>query len=339
MTYSVIEKLYDRNKQKEVVIPMNQSERVLSLFCRLLRGEYVNKENYSVEFQITERSFARDIHHIRYILAEMHLPMTVCFDTRSDSYYLSNTRMEYLEAMDVMVLLKILIGSRSLRQDEMTHLVQVLYSCLQPEDKKEISQRLRDILTHYTGPQHQKAVVKMQWDLSCCITRQYRIRLQYHTYTKKTIYREVFPVDIISSRCYFYLIAFLVEKTTYPYPAFFRIDRISSFQILPVSSEDEPYRNFSFSQMADSLFDMYGGERENVQLWCRYSALEAVLDMLPEHQILEYQQDGVIVTACVFTEGFLHWIPTQGENVEILSPPSLRNALAERLEAMIKKYR
>lgn len=318
---------------------MNHVERVLTLFCRLLRGEYIHKANYSIEFQITERSFARDIRAIRYILSEMHLPMTVCFDKLSECYYIANPRMEYIDGMDVMVLLKILIGSRALRKDEMAHLVQVLYSGLRPDDKREIVQRLDDMLTHYVGPQHQKAIVKMQWDLSQCITGHYRIRMQYHTYTKKLICRDVIPVDIVFSHYYFYLIAFLAGEHTYLYPAFFRIDRIRSFQILPAEPEDIPYQQFEFSQMASSLPYMYGGEKQDVQILCSLSALEAVQDMLPGCQVLEYTPDGAVLRACVFTEGFLRWVTSQGEAVEVLSPPALRNELAERLEGMMQKYK
>ena len=128
---------------------MNHAERVLTLYWRLLQGEHVHKVNFSTEFQITERSFARDIQAIRYMLAEVHSPARVCFDKMADSYYLSDTRLSYIDGMDVMVLIKLLLGTRALRKDEMTHLVHVVGSFLSAHEKKGLSSVLSDAMEQY----------------------------------------------------------------------------------------------------------------------------------------------------------------------------------------------
>lgn len=317
---------------------MNHAERVLTLYWRLLQGEHVHKVNFSTEFQITERSFARDIQAIRYMLAEVHSPARLCFDKMADSYYLSDTQVSYIDGMDVMVLIKLLLGTRALRKDEMTHLVHVVGSFLSAHEKKGLSSVLADAMEQYEGPVHKKAIVKMQWDLTQCLIKRCRIRIQYQTYKGECLERVVIPVDLVFSEYYFYLIAFRVQGKPYAYPAFFRIDRIQSFSILPSVPDDAPYWQFRFSKIAPSLHFMFGGEQTEAMLWCSAGAKEAVLDNFPNHQIVEYAKDGVIFTTNVFIEGFLRWLPTQGTEIKILSPNFLQELLKKRLEAMIGMY-
>lgn len=317
---------------------MNQVERVLILYCRLLRGEHINKANFSAEFRITERSFARDIRDIRYVLDEMHIPIELRFNKQTDAYYLSDIGRSYLNGMDALVFVKLLLGSRALRHDEMAHLIQVICSLLPKTDRGTMTRFAEDAMQGYAGPKHEKAVVKMQWDLTQCIAGRRRIRLQYRTYKGKTVYRDVFPVDVIVSQCYFYLIAFRVDETDYEYPAFFRLDRIHSFELLPPMPEDKSRVSLRFSDIAPSLPCMFGGNLIEATVWCSTFASEAVLDRLPNYQIVQYTDDGLIFKVHVFDEGFLRWLPTQGEEVKILSPPALQEALKIRLEAMLHMY-
>lgn len=320
---------------------MNQSERVLVLFCQLLRGKYISKMSYTMEFQITERSFARDIQCIRRVLSEIHLPIELRLDRLSGCYYLSDTCLSYLNGMDVLVLIRMLLGTRALRKDEMKHLIQTISSFLSRTDREQILKSTDDAIRMYISPKHNTAIVKMQWDLTRCIEKRCSIRLCYKTSKREIIYRDVLPIEIIFSNRYFYLLADLLEEQTELYssfPTFFRIDRICSFQILQDKTNHRLYNNAAFHYPAIFPCTMCSGEKLEVTLWCRRDAMEEVFDSVPTYKIVRYTDDGVILKISVWGEGFLSWIIMQGIRVKILSPEILQEKLIKALKNSLKLY-
>lgn len=320
---------------------MNQSERVLVLFCQLLRGKYISKMSYTMEFQITERSFARDIQCIRNVLSEIHLPIELCLDRVSGYYYLSDTCLSYLNGMDVLVLIRILLGTRALRKDEMEHLIQAISSFMPRTDKERILKSANKAIRTYIGPKHETAIVKMQWDLSQCIEKRRFIRLCYKTSKEEIIYRDVLPLEIIFSNRYFYLLAGLLGEQTDSYslfPVFFRIDRICSFQLLHHETNHIVYDTFPFDFNANLPCLMYGGEKVEVTLWCKRDTIEEVFDSVPTYKIVRYTDDGVILKINARSEDFLSWIIMQGIRVKILSPEILQKKLINMLKNVMKLY-
>ena len=318
---------------------MDQASRILSLFCRLQRRERLHIENLAMEYHVNERSIARDFHTIRMVLSELHEEDELVFDRNDKSYYLSSANPGRFSGMDIMLLLKVLIGSRALRQDELTGLVNAMRSLLPYRDRRELHYAIEDELKHYIEPLHHKYIIKKQWELNSCIVEHKRIRISYMKLDGSMVEREIIPVDIVFAEFYFYLVAFL-EKESYEYPAFFRIDRIESFRILGQAAEGSRHENFRYSDMGAAVQFMYAGELMDITLRCKRYALEAVLDRMPKHKVLDEDSDGyVLVEATVFGNGFLRWAIMQGEAVEILSPKELRRKIIEKFQTMINIYR
>lgn len=69
---------------------MDKITRVLLLFYRLSRGEWISKANFSLEYGITGRTFDRDIEDIRLFLSELYTSSELIFDRKTNSYYISN---------------------------------------------------------------------------------------------------------------------------------------------------------------------------------------------------------------------------------------------------------
>ena len=294
-----------------------------------------------MEFQITERSFARDIQCIRRVLSEIHLPIELRFDTSSGCYYLSDTCLSYLNGMDVLVLIHILLGTRALRKDEMEHLIQAICLFLPRADRKRILKRVNEAIHAYISPKHETAIVKMQWDLSQCIEKRYSIRLRYKTSKGEMIYRDVLPVEIIFSKRYFYLVAGLSAKQgdiKSLFPVFFRLDRIYSFRILRGETNYTVYASSPFDVNASLPCTMYGGEKLEVTLWCRNDAIEETFDNVTAAQIVRYTDDGVILKMNARSEDILSWVIMQGIRVKILSPEILQQKLINKLKNIIKLY-
>ena len=290
-----------------------------------------------MEYQLTPRSVERDIQTIRGILSELYINRELIFDRRDETYYLTDGGEVSLSAMEVMVLLKILLGSRSLRQDEMKGLADSVRKMLSVRDRKRLSDAIQDEVEGYIGPVHEKALIKMQWDLNYCISRQQKISLRYSNGNGKLLQRNVLPLNLVFSEYYFYLVAML-DGTDYDYPAFFRVDRIQSFRVLNERFSRILYEKYRFSQMGAAVQFMYAGELQHVVLRCCPEALEALQDRMPNYKILQRDVRSVLLEAQVFGEGFLRWLAMQGESVELIEPAALREKFRSRLEKVLERY-
>ena len=316
---------------------MDQAGRVLELFFRLWRGERIRKGEIVETYHVTPRSVNRDFLAIRTMLAERRDERELLFDRADGSYYLSRMAARDISGMEFMALLKILLGSRALCREEMLGLVNAVRSFLRYEDRKALNDAIRDDLASYVAPLHQKSLVKMQWDLSRCIAERRKILLHYTKHDGKEIQRKVFPVQIAFSEFYFYLVAFRLDIDS-EHPAFFRLDRIDSFEPLGRLRETTQETQFRFGDMRPAVPFMYGGKLEKILFRCEKPALEAMLDRIMDYQI-EKEKDGCVwVKAAVFDEGFLRWAAMQGTAVEILRPKRLRNKMMERCKEILGMY-
>ena len=169
----------------------NSAGRVLMLFCRLMRRERLNKQNIAMEYQITGRSVNRDFLTIRKVLAELREGSELIFDRSDESYYFSEASPVLMSNMDVMAFLKVLLGARAFRQDEVRRLVDSIRSLLPEKESRELYRAIEDDLKGYVAPLHQKSLVKMQWDLSRCIAERRKILLHYTKHDGKEIQRKI----------------------------------------------------------------------------------------------------------------------------------------------------
>ncbi len=139
---------------------MDKAERILLVFCRLLKHEWLNKTNLALEFNTTERTIERDMQSIRAVLSEARSPAVLLWDRQKGSYILNHYQHRPLQSMEALTILKILLGSRALRLDEMEGLVQALCGLLSPRDEMEFSRLLEEELDGYREPSHHQAIIK-----------------------------------------------------------------------------------------------------------------------------------------------------------------------------------
>ena len=137
----------------------------------------------------------------------------------------------------------------------------------------------------------------------------------------KLVRRRVLPVGIMFSEYYFYLTAFLEDKTTfdnpnYLFPTIYRIDQIKSFKVL----DDHfcvPYKDrFQKGEFRKRVQFMYGGKLERIRFRYTGQSIEAVLDHLPTAHITVQDESCWTVEAEVFGNGIEMWLRSQGEYME-----------------------
>ena len=159
-------------------------------------------------------------------------------------------------------------------------------------------------------------------EIGQAIKNQQIIEIEYERMKEpRLVRRRVQPVGIMFSEYYFYLTAFLEDKTDFEnpddlFPTIYRIDRIHSFKAL-----DEHFRipytsRFEEGEFRKRIQFMYGGKLERVKF--RYSgpSIEAVLDRLPTARILSQDENGWTIEAEAFGKGIEMWLRSQGEYIE-----------------------
>lgn len=123
------------------------------------------------------------------------------------------------------------------------------------------------------------------------------------------------------SEYYFYLTAFLEDKTTFEnpddlFPTIYRIDRIQSFKVL-----DEhfrvPYKDrFQEGEFRKRVQFMYGGKLKQIKFRYTGLSIEAVLDRLPTAKVVEQENNCWIIEAEVFGKGIDAWLLSQGHAID-----------------------
>ena len=153
-----------------------------------------------------------------------------------------------------------------MRRDEMMPILDKLISCCVPaRSKKAVVELLANEKHHYVEPHHRQHILPGLCEIGQAV-QEHRILESENKRMKepKLVRRRVLPVGIMFSEYYFYLTAFLEDKTTfdnpnYLFPTIYRIDQIKSFKVL----DDHfcvPYKDrFQKGEFRKRVQFMYGG--------------------------------------------------------------------------------
>lgn len=300
-----------------------KSARLLEIYSRLSEGAVLKKSELAQDFHVTQRSIQRDIEDLRCFFAERHLEQDVIYDTKLRGYRLIQATPKGLSNSEILAVCKILLESRSMRKDEMLPILDKLICCAVPESsQKAVKALIANEELHYVEPHHNRPILDGLWEIGQAIKNQQIIEIEYERMKEpRLVRRRVQPVGIMFSEYYFYLTAFLEDKTDFEnpddlFPTIYRIDRIHSFKVL-----DEHFRipytsRFEEGEFRKRIQFMYGGKLERVKF--RYSgpSIEAVLDRLPTARILSQDENGWMVEAEAFGKGIEMWLRSQGEYIE-----------------------
>ncbi len=298
-----------------------KSARLLAIYSRLVGGEVLKKAELAAQYHVSDRSIQRDMESLRCFFANQALAQDIVYDHRLSGYRLVNQLPKGLTNSEILAVCKILLESRSMRRDEMLPILDKLIDCAVPEEsKRAVSALIGNEKHHYIEPHHGVSILGGLWDIGQAIEQHRVMEIEYERIKEpKLVRRRVLPVGLMFSEYYFYLTAFLEDKSTFDnpgdlFPTIYRIDRIHSFKVL-----DErfavPYKNrFQEGEFRKRVQFMYGGKLERIKFKYTGPSIEAVLDRLPTAQAKEIP-GGWEVTAEVFGKGIEMWLRSQGEYV------------------------
>ena len=300
-------------------LPEAKSARLLAIYARLLSGEALNRVALAGEYGVTVRSVQRDIEALRCFLAEQRLDQDVVYDRRERAYRLVNSVPKGLSNSEILAVCKILLESRSMRRDEMMPILDKLIDCCVPEEsKRAVTELIANEKHHYMEPHHGRRILDGLWEIGQAVKNRQVMELTYERMKEpKLVKRRVLPVGIMFSEYYFYLTAFLEDRTDFEnpedcFPTIYRLDRIRDFQVLNEHFR-VPYRDrFEEGEFRKRVQFMYGGKLQTVKFVYTGPSIESVLDRLPTAEILDERDGTYTVQAEVFGKGIDMWLKSQG---------------------------
>lgn len=302
-----------------------KSERLLQIYSRLVSGDILSKKELAQQFHVTERSIQRDMESLRCFFAEQGLRQDIVYDKEERGYRLEQPALPLLNNSEILVVCKILLESRSMRRDEMLPILDKLISCCVPaRSKRAVAELLANEKHHYVEPHHGQHILPGLWEIGQAV-QEHRVMEIAYTRMKepKLVRRRIQPVGIMFSEYYFYLTAFLEDKSTFEnpddlFPTIYRIDRIKSFKVLD-EHFSVPYKDrFQEGEFRKRVQFMYGGKLERIRFRYTGPSIEAVLDRLPTAKIVSQDEDGWTVEAEVFGKGIEMWLRSQGDTIALL---------------------
>lgn len=191
----------------------SKSARILSMYARLNSGVILKKSDLAEEYHVTERSIQRDIDSLRDFIDKEQLEQNIVYDAKDRGYKLVSRVPAGLSNNEILAVCKILLESRSMRTDEMFHILDNLIDCAVPrESQQAIKLLIANEKHHYIPLHHDRPIFNYLWDIGQAVRNQQIIEIEYIRLNKYTVKRRLKPVGIMFSEYYFYLTAFQTDE-------------------------------------------------------------------------------------------------------------------------------
>ena len=313
-------------------IKTNQSERILSIYTKLINGGIVNKAEEANNYGVTERSIQRDIDDIRRFLEvtpdRAGIVNTVIYDRINKGYRIEQIYKNRLENSEVLAICKILLDSRAFTKKEMMEIISKLIDCCVPEsNQKLITKLINNEAFHYVEPRHKTIFIDKMWDIGQAIRKSQYIEIDYfRTKDKTVVRRKIKPVAIMFSEYYFYVTAFIDDENVRKdfdvindsFPTIYRMDRIKKLKLLDEKFYIPYSSRFEEGEFRKRIQFMYGGKLQKVKFKYSGPDVDAILDRLPTAEILD-EDDGIYtISAEVFGKGIYMWLRSQGDYIRLI---------------------
>lgn len=331
----------------------SKNSRTLDMYVRFCEGKTISKTEEASRFGVDERSIQRDIDDIRAFLSEREKKnlsdaRKIEYSREKKGFIMTGNESSLMSNSEILAVSKILLESRAFTKVEIDSILEKMVDgCVPLKNMKLVSDLIANEKFHYVELHHKSHIQDKLWNLGNEIKEQNLIEIVYQkqVHNNDVVTRIVQPLAIIFSEYYFYLNAYIVEKSEsgkwvkkYDYPAIFRLDRIESYKETGEKFSISYANRFEEGEFRKRIQFMFPGILTRIQFRYTGNSIEAILDRLPTAKILSKDERGYIVEAEVYGKGILMWLLSQGKRVEVLKPNSMREEMKKLLQEMLSQY-
>lgn len=319
---------------------------VLFIYNELKEGRVVVKDDIINKFKIDERTFYRYIKDIKEFVSQEAkesnnelVAEEVITDKEKNGYILKGKHRKILNEKEVLAISKVLLESRGFVYPEIKRIIGNLLDSCVCEDKENIKFIIGNELINYVSPQHGKELLDKLWQISDAIKNQKVLEIGYcklgtgGKVQEEVSKRIIYPQGLLFSEYYFYLIGF-IEGRNDEYPTIFRVDRIKELITTDKKYKVDHSKRFQDGEFRKLIQFMQSGKLERIKFRFTGGSIEAVLDKLPNANIVKENDGEYIVDTKMFGKGIKMWLLSQGNSVEVLSPDNFREEMINIIEGM-----
>ncbi|WP_436629524.1 helix-turn-helix transcriptional regulator [Latilactobacillus sakei] len=314
---------------------MNSAYRQLTIFQRLTSQQTLIKADLAQEFGVDPRAIQRDMSQIKQFMADQQLAEHLTFSRKLGGYRLS-TDQDVLSNQTILVLIKVLLASRSLNKSELNRSINGLLSLIKINDRQKIEPLIKNEIFHYIPLQHQKNILNSIWQFSQFITKKQTLTIQYQRQHGEIVERTILPEAIIFSEYYFYVISY---NTRYQNSLFYRLDRIQDWHPADAQIQRSYAQRFEEGELRKTIQYMQPGKRITLQFEFT-GIVEAALDRFPTAKIKTRspKKGSVLIEAEAFDKGAMMWLLSQGAMVKVVAPQSFVDLYKAEIRKMNAWY-
>ncbi|MBP5835405.1 YafY family protein [Lactiplantibacillus plantarum] len=314
---------------------MNATYRQLYIFQLLISDHLVNKTQLAEHFAVNPRAIQRDISQIKTFITDQQLPYQLTYRRQLDGYQLA-TAQDHISKLVILTLIKILLASRSLNQDELRDTVTGLMGLVSKSEQAEINPIVKNEVFHYQPVHHQQPLLKLIWQISQFIITKQTINIDYRNSQNQTETRTILPQAIIFSEYYFYVVAY---STKYHANRFFRLDRIFGYHVATQKIHRSRAERVSDGELRQYIHYMQPGKKTTIRFEFT-GIVEAALDRFPTAKVITAKSSHhkVLIEAEVFDTGAMMWLLSQGARVRVVSPDTFVRKMRDVLKATLDLY-
>ena len=314
--------------------------RILEIFFRSLRGEDIFVHKLADEYKVSTKSISRSVNELKNFLAdnrELVGNTSLEYSYKDKCYRLFMD--EFLSSKELFSLVEVMIGARAFSKEELLVLTSKLKRFTTPEDSKKLKELISKELFHYPQVNHDcQSVQDRLWQLMNCILEKREISIDYYKMNRSFVTHRLFPLSVMFSDYYFYLIACKTDSQSLK-PLYFRVDRIKNLTEHRINSL-KTVPEFDEGLLRKRSLFMWPGPLRTIRFEFSGPSVQAVLDKLPTAKIIERISDGkYLIEAETYGDGIKMWLLSQGSWVKVTYPQELVDGMKKEAERILENYR
>ncbi|WP_414055783.1 helix-turn-helix transcriptional regulator [Macrococcus equi] len=257
--------------------------------------------------------------------------------------YFSLRNYEKLNKKHVLVLLKLLLDSRSLNYNETIEVTNELLKNLSNEDRKKVAYSIRSEIHKYKQTVMATSLIDLIWKLNDFIINRDVLIINYKNVENEPRIITIAPQYITQDEFYYYMIGYINENETRT----LRIDRIESIEVVTNTIDKKKYkpkvikRESELGEYKNRTPLMFYGDNDAITLEYYGKSPEALLDRFPAHEDKGYKNNDRncrIFTIYTSGEGVYMWLLSQGDDIKVVSPLAVQKKLKEKLRSALERY-
>lgn len=313
---------------------MNSNRRIVELVVPLLNGQSISQIEMTKKYNISVRTFQRDIADIRHVLTEHGVG-----DVRENVGVYKLVRDDDINSLEkALITTTILLGSRAFESKELTDTLDYVASKLSPEFKKILYQQTAIPRGSYTPLSKPKPLLHRLKEVEDCILNNQKITFTYLSSQpdeKRPRIHHAQPVAVFFEMHYFYIAMMSEERNGY---WMYRLDRIVEILSKENGQKLDYATKFSLQDHQHQTYLLDSGSLKKIQFIYR-GYIQTVLDHFPNAHIAKDNKDGsYLIEAYLKVDGAMLWLVGQGDRLEVVSPPSVVREVKTALLNALSQY-